>query len=232
MLLVGQKTPKNQVFVFDGKGRKFKTIMLEKLIEGLTSHTKWACMDFNSEEDLVLVTADGRLFVVDLMNGEVRDKQVFAAFNDLQNQVEEAKLEQNTLVLRTKANKFFYAQNVVQGALQACQLHKMASSRRLETGASGGDWLDFVVKVKSEGGRKTVRVLCTDPVDGVHVVQEDFTKHHCEAELRSGDLGQRFGKVKFIAYNSRKDWVALYANAELSGSVIVVEDSLEREINR
>jgi len=85
VLLVGQKTPKNQIFIFDGKGRKFKTIMLESLIEGLTSHTKWVCLDFNSDEDLLLLTADGRLFLIDLMSGEIRDKQQFPLFNDIQN---------------------------------------------------------------------------------------------------------------------------------------------------
>jgi hypothetical protein len=108
----------------------------------------------------------------------------------------------------------------------------MASSKRLQSGASSGEQLSFVVKVKSEGGRKTVQVMCTDPVEGLHIVNEDFTKHVTESVLGNADLGEPFGKVKFIAYNSRKDWIAIYANEEISGTVAVLLDDLSREINR
>jgi hypothetical protein len=42
-------------------------------------------MDFNSEEDLVLLTTDGRLFILDIMNSEVCGTRSFSEFIDIQN---------------------------------------------------------------------------------------------------------------------------------------------------
>ena len=72
--MVGQKTPINQIFIFASNGKRFKTIELESLIEGITNQTKWALMAFNSDEDLVLMTAEGRLFIVDTFTGAVKDR--------------------------------------------------------------------------------------------------------------------------------------------------------------
>lgn len=37
IVMVGQKTPNNLIFVFSSNGKRFKTIELETLIEGITT---------------------------------------------------------------------------------------------------------------------------------------------------------------------------------------------------
>jgi len=37
IVMVGQKTPNNQIFIFSSNGKHFKTIELEALIEGITT---------------------------------------------------------------------------------------------------------------------------------------------------------------------------------------------------
>lgn len=51
--------------------------MENKIIEGITEWDKWRLLAFNSEEDLVLMTNDGRLFVIDIIQEKCKDKVVF-----------------------------------------------------------------------------------------------------------------------------------------------------------
>lgn len=80
--------------------------MENKIIEGITEWDKWRLLAFNSDEDLVLMTNDGRLFIIDIIQQKLKDKVVFQDYAvDPQdsNLIVEAKLENahNTLVFRT-----------------------------------------------------------------------------------------------------------------------------------
>lgn len=90
--MVGQKTPNNLIFIFSSNGKRFKTIELETLIDGVTPQTKWALMAFNSDEDLVLMTAEGRLFIIDTFMGTVKDKFQFLGFSNKASNIDEGKI--------------------------------------------------------------------------------------------------------------------------------------------
>ena len=80
--------------------------MENKIIDGVTEWDKWRLLAFNSEEDLCLMTNDGRLFIIDIIQQKLKDKVVFQIDKeDPQdtNFIVEAKLENahNTLVFRT-----------------------------------------------------------------------------------------------------------------------------------
>lgn len=144
--MVGQKTPNNLIFVFSSNGKRFKTIELETLIEGITTQTKWALMAFNSDEDLVLMTAEGRLFIIDTFLGTVKDKYSFFGFSDKASNIDEGKIqawqhkaigkedqvECDTIVFRTKSQKFFYSTNVRAGELKDIQPNPLRTNTRLE----------------------------------------------------------------------------------------------------
>jgi hypothetical protein len=49
-------------------------------------------MAFNSDEDLVLMTAEGRLFIIDTFMGIVKEKYTFFGFSDKQQNIDEAKI--------------------------------------------------------------------------------------------------------------------------------------------
>ena len=62
--------PRNKLFVFCSNGRHYKTIDLERIISGLSNERgnnmkHWVGMAFNSDEDLVLLNAEGRLYIID-----------------------------------------------------------------------------------------------------------------------------------------------------------------------
>ena len=92
--------------------------MLDTLVDNLNSQIRWVCLEFNQDEDLVLMSADGRLFIIDIVNGDIRDKSHYTEFAMNQaNEIDDTRLEGNTLVVRTKANRFAYLHNIVVGGL-------------------------------------------------------------------------------------------------------------------
>jgi hypothetical protein len=83
----------------------------------VTTNTKWKLFEFNSDEDLVLLTNDGRLFLIDIVLGIVKDKFEFGDYATKSNEnivIEAARLDQtyNTLVFRTEANRFYFVTNI------------------------------------------------------------------------------------------------------------------------
>ncbi len=93
IVMVGQKTPNNIIFLFCANGKRYKTIELEPLIEGLTSATRWSTMQFNSDEDLILMTSEARIFVLDIFLGKIKDKFALPGFSDRNSAIEEGKLQ-------------------------------------------------------------------------------------------------------------------------------------------
>ena len=90
------------------------------MIEGVTEWDKWRLLSFNSEEDLCLMTNDGRLFIIDIIQEKLKEKVVLQDYITEPGDstlISEAKLENahNTLVFRTIDNKFFYVPNIVTG---------------------------------------------------------------------------------------------------------------------
>jgi hypothetical protein len=50
-------------------------------------------MAFNSDEDLVLMTAEGRLFIVDTFLGTIKDKHYFYGYSDKASNIDEGKIQ-------------------------------------------------------------------------------------------------------------------------------------------
>ena len=73
-------------------------------------------MAFNADEDLLLMNHEGRIFIIDIIEGIVQGENKIKLengdFNDPQNHIEEAKFENNTIVFRTKKYRFHYLPNI------------------------------------------------------------------------------------------------------------------------
>ena len=111
-----------------------------EIADGITAFTRWVCFAFNSEEDLVLMTHDGRLFIIDVVLGQIKSK---ASLFDMQeygskSNVAGAMLESNhnTLVMYTDEYKFFYVTGVVHSSHSLGSPIQFISSPELEANAS------------------------------------------------------------------------------------------------
>ncbi len=67
-----------------------------------------------------------------------------------------------------------------------------------------------------------MKILCTDPKEGLFVITKEKTVYH----TRFG--GESVGKVKYLSYNLNKKWIAIYSDSESYGNVIVLMDMNER----
>ena len=84
IVMVGIKAPVHIIFLFNAYGQWYKNIELESLIDGIGKDTKWAMMAFNSDEDIVLLDADGRLFIIDIFMGVIKQRNFLPNFNTKQ----------------------------------------------------------------------------------------------------------------------------------------------------
>lgn len=50
-------------------------------------------MSFNSDEDLVLMTSEGRIYILDIYSGRIKDRSSLPGFTDRNYQIEDAKLQ-------------------------------------------------------------------------------------------------------------------------------------------
>jgi hypothetical protein len=115
VLLVGQENTQKLIFLLDGFGKKHKKINLDKMIKGLTSHTKWLLIAFTADEDLLLMVNDGRIFIIDIIQGIVVGENNIKLQNgdfSHENLFKDAKFENNTVVFRAKGYRFHYLSNI------------------------------------------------------------------------------------------------------------------------
>ena len=78
VVTLGASLPRNKLFVFCSNGKHYQTIDLERIISGLSNERSnsmkhWVGIAFNSDEDLVLLNAEGRLFIVYIVLKELKD---------------------------------------------------------------------------------------------------------------------------------------------------------------
>jgi len=72
-------------------------------------------MAFTADEDLLLMVNDGRIIIIDIIEGNVLGENYIKYQNGEftgENLIEDAKFENNTVVFRTKGYRFHYLTNV------------------------------------------------------------------------------------------------------------------------
>lgn len=129
-----EEKAKNKIFIFDAYGKLYKIIDLAStqnpILDSNAKHEKWRLVAFNSEEDLVMMTIDGRIFIIDIIQEKCKDKiTIQESLN-----ISAAKLEcaHNTLVFRTIDCQFYYIPNVVSNMTPLIQPSKFVSIPRFE----------------------------------------------------------------------------------------------------
>ena len=73
-----------------------------------------------------------------------------------------------------------------------------------------------------------MELLVPDPVEGFYVIKENKgnTQHLTRiADDYDGGDSKPFGKIQYLALNSKKDLLALYAESESRGRIIVLKSN-------
>lgn len=98
--------------------------------------------------------------------------------------------------------------------------------------------LEFVFIPKQESKSKTIELIVTDPIEGIHVAKEkdgrsEYYKFRTELiDEEHDDIGtDPFGPVKYLAFNARKNMLAMYCHPDTKGSIVLLKD-LREELNR
>lgn len=96
--------------------------------------------------------------------------------------------------------------------------------------------LDFVFIPKQESKSKTIELVVTDPISGIHIVKDgraDYLEFRTDLidEDQTNVSTDEFGRVHCLAFNARKDFLAMYSNSDTTGMVVLLKN-LREEVAR
>ena len=102
--------------------------------------------------------------------------------------------------------------------------------------------MEFTIVPKQESQSKTIELFITDPAEGFHFVKEDKSHVYYRYQSELGDQdsddddaadqeSSPFGLIKFISLNAKKNLLAMYADPENSGRIIVMMANLSRVLD-
>ena len=75
-------------------------------------------------------------------------------------------------------------------------------------------------------------MFACDKEEGIYYITEDKSEYLRDLGAYSDGACPPFGHVQNIAYNAGKTKLALYTDAELTGTIVVILSDLSRELNR
>lgn len=70
------KEIKSLIFVFSGFGKRLALINLADKLGTTKEKLRWASLAFTPEEDLMLLSADGTMYILDPLTGDDKEKPV------------------------------------------------------------------------------------------------------------------------------------------------------------
>ena len=89
--------------------------------------------------------------------------------------------------------------------------------------------VEFTVVPKQETRSKLIELMVADPVEGLHLIKEnDNAVYYKDTSLIEEDDSQPFGKVQFIAYDAKRQKLAIYSEAESFGRISVLLADMSR----
>ncbi|CDW81219.1 vacuolar assembling sorting protein vps16 [Stylonychia lemnae] len=186
---------------------------------------KWACFEFTQDEDLLLITTDGYAYLIDPKTGEFKDKPVLLGAEFAMRPIQDAKLFENILVFRNSINQFYWIPNITQ-SMVASKFDYIAKLQDAQIH-------DYIIIPKGTKGASALELLIPDPEEGFHVIKENKGQSMYLRDLsQMSDDRIPFGKIQFMALNSKKDLLALYTEAETKGRIIVMKSNYQKEFNR
>jgi hypothetical protein len=82
--------------------------------------------------------------------------------------------------------------------------------------------LDFVFIPKQESKSRTIELVVTDPISGIHICKDgraDYLEYRTDLidEDQTSVSQDDFGRVSCLAFNARKDFLAMYCNSDTTG---------------
>ena len=146
------------IFVFSSYGQFIKAIDIPQ-----KQGAPWRFIDFTPEnEDIVLISANGTLYLLDPMTGENREEPVNLGLEFSQKGIVDGKLFGNSLVFRNVQNQFYWIDNVSS---------PIANKFEYVPALSEPDKLDYLLVSRSQRNRSP-DLLVIDQSEGFWVIKE------------------------------------------------------------
>jgi hypothetical protein len=92
------------IFVFSGFGKKVNCINLADKLNTPKEKMRWSFLQFTPEEDLLLISSDGTMYLIDPLTGDDREKPVNLGSEFSSKSIVDGKMFDNSIVFRNTLN--------------------------------------------------------------------------------------------------------------------------------
>ena len=151
------------IFVYSAYGKRLNTINLSDKLNVPKEKLRWAFLQFTPEEDLLLISSDGNLYLIDPKTGDDKEKPISLGTEFSSKAIVDAKMFENSIVFRTVQNQFYLIDKYNQ---------PVATKLEFVPALQHADRLDYLLIPKGPRGAGAPELLVTDPFEGFWVLQD------------------------------------------------------------
>ena len=110
----GASDYKDKIIVLSSYGNRINAIDLKTALSGKSDkeNKHWILFEFTKEEDILLISPNGMIFILDPMNGDVLYKTDYQSQFTGSNMIENAKAKENSVIIKTGTNCFYYIHDI------------------------------------------------------------------------------------------------------------------------
>jgi len=189
----GASAYKDKINVFSAYGDPINTIEFKKSFkENYDREIKhWVCFAFTKEEDILLISANGIIILMDPMSGEVQHRFDYQTQFAGKNNIESCKAKDNSIIIKSGTHCFYYIPDVYHPEImefgvpdlqpgynvvsEEAKLGTTTSSSKKTDLPQRTEIDDYLLIPKSKSRSKKMEILITHPKEGLILLDDQGT---------------------------------------------------------
>jgi hypothetical protein len=244
----GASTYKDKIGVFSAYGDRINTIELKAAFkEAYDREIKhWVWFAFTKEEDILLISANGIIFLLDPMSGEVQHRFDYQTQFMGMNNIQSCKTKGNSVIIKNGNHCFYFIPDVYHPDMIEFGVPNLEPGYNViteETKYGGVSTMkktdlpqrteidDYVLIPKSKSRSKKMEILITHPKEGLILLDDQKNSHYTSdmSEFWGDDVG-RVGKISNIALSSNEKLLTFFSTS--FNCIFVFKSDLLKMIDR
>ena len=243
----GASAFKDRINVFSAYGDKISTIKFKEVFkEAYDKEIKhWSLFAFTKEEDILLISTNGIVMILDPMSGEVLHRHDYQSqFTGPKNMIDTAKAKENSVVLKTGNNCFYYIHDIYHPEIVEFGVpdlmpgyHVPVEELKYSGTAKKTDLPqrtaidDYIIIPKSKSRSKKLEILITHPKEGLVLLDDQKNSiYSSDMSQFCGDDVGRIGQISNLALSANESLLAFYSTT--SSCIYVFKSDLLKMLNK
>lgn len=209
----GASDYKDKIIILSSYGNRINAIDLKRTVSAHSDKEikHWILFEFTKEEDILIISPNGVIFILNPMNGDVVLKIDYQSQFGNSNLIENAKSKENSVIIKTGTNCFYYIHDIYHpeiiefgqpnfglADLQTMEESKMTPKGGAKQAMTRSTSLpvrqtidDYLMIPKSKSRSKKMEILIAHPKEGLLLLddQKESTYSSDMSNFCSDDVG-------------------------------------------